>query len=145
MAPSLRLPKKETVLVVAAAGAATNKMDVIKRARSTSKASIVTQATEESPPKVVTPFSFAKKTTAWKTPTEIPYDQILPPYTVKAVVADFYVRILGMPPTNQAVSLIQQKFRFAHADRTWIVKVMEDVQSAYERGEQYDYTKLDEE
>ena len=141
MAPSLRLSKKEAV---AAAAATTSKLDVMKRARSTSKASIVTKTTE-SPPKVVTPFAFAKKTTAWKTPTEIAYDQILPSYTVKAVVADFYVRILGMPPSNQAVSLIQQKFRFSHADRLWIIKVMEDVRSAYDRGEQYDYTKLDEE
>lgn len=71
----------------------------------------------------------------------VPYHRILPDHTVKAVVADFFVRILGMPKSNYALGLIEQKFRFQHSDRSWIVQVMEDVRGAYEQGQQYDYTK----
>ena len=49
-----------------------------------------------------------------------------------------------MPKNNHALGLIEQKFRFQHSDRPWIVQVMEDVRTAYEQGKQYDYTNEEE-
>jgi len=138
MAPSLRSSKESIAKKDASA-----KHIHVKKPR-------VSQITDDAPSKqkpttnssrVVTPFASSKKKTAWKTPTVIDYDTILPTFTVKAVVADFYVRVLGMPQNNHALSLIQQRLRFTLADRPWIVQVMEDVRAAYGRGEQYDYFK----
>jgi hypothetical protein len=138
MAPSLRSSKESIAKKDASA-----KHIHVKKPR-------VSQITDDAPskqkpttnsPRVVTPFASSKKKTAWKTPTVIDYDTILPTFTVKAVVADFYVRVLGMPQNNHALSLIQQRLRFTLADRPWIVQVMEDVRAAYGRGEQYDYSK----